>query len=169
MRANRYAGIVVVLGMIAVLCGTVSAGTGIVAGTRVTAAGAYPACTAPCECITEHAAGERWGADGYDYCSKTICGESADAMVQYYCLHQKGSTSVPTTTAPFMTTTAPAAVVQKTVQITSQTQVSSPEITVPSPSSTPPAAGAVTQKSPLSIATLLAAIGAVVLAGVCRE
>ena len=172
MIANRYVGIVVVLGMTVVLCGTVSAGTGIVAETQKMSVGAYPVCTAPCECITEHTAAERWGAEGYEMCSKTICGESVDAMVQYYCLHQKKSTTIPTTTAPALSTTAMAAVSQRTVQVPAKTQDSSAtEPANPSPSFTSPAAGAATQKSPVGIATILAAIGAVMLvaAGMRRK
>jgi len=49
--------------------------------------------------MSETAAIQRWGADGWERCSKTVCGQSADAMVQYYCIHQSGS-SVSSVSAP---------------------------------------------------------------------
>ena len=166
MIGNRYIWIILILGMAAVMFGTVSAATGIVAETQATSVGDYPACTAPCECIAESTAAARWGANGYDQCSKTICGQSADAMVQYYCFHQVGNTvAAPAVTTTAVTMTVLTTVSQETVQAPVQTQVSSAEITTnPSPSSTLPAAGAVTQKSPVGIATILAAIGADLLA-----
>ena len=89
---QQYVRILLILGMVAVMCGTVSAeGMGIIAETHETSGVSEPVCTAPCECISLTDAMHRWGADGYDYCSKTVCGQSADAMVQYYCLHQSGS------------------------------------------------------------------------------
>lgn len=85
--------VMLILGMAAVMCGTVSAaGMGIVAEPHETSGVDAPACSAPCECMSLTQAMQRWGTDGYDYCSKTVCGQSADAMVQYYCLHQSGST-----------------------------------------------------------------------------
>lgn len=89
-----------VLGMVVLMCGVVpAAGVGIIAETHETSGVNAPACTAPCECISITDAMNRWGADGYDYCSKTVCGQSADAMTQYYCLHQAGS-SVAAPAAP---------------------------------------------------------------------
>ena len=163
---NQYVRILVVLGMVAVMFGTVSAATGIVAETQATSVGDYPVCTAPCECIAESTAALHWGAAGYEMCSKTICGQSADAMVQYYCFHQVGNTvAAPAVTMTAVTMTVLTTVSQETVQAPVQTQVSSAEVTAnPSPSSTLPAAGAVTQKSPVGIATILAAIGASLLA-----
>jgi hypothetical protein len=80
--------------MIAVMCGTVSAeGMGIIAETHETSGVNAPACSAPCECLSLTQAMQRWGTDGYDYCSKTVCGQSANADVQYYCLHQTGSSA----------------------------------------------------------------------------
>ena len=137
---NRYIRIFMVLGMIAVMCGTVSAEMGIVAETHVTSGVEAPVCTASCECISESAAIARWGVNGYEMCSKTICGQSADASVQYHCIHQVGSTASAATTvaaqAPVQSAAIPAA----------------------------PAAAGVTQKSPVGIATLLAAIGTAALA-----
>lgn len=130
---QKYARILFILGMIAVMCGTVSAeGMGIIAETRETSGVNAPACSAPCECLSLTQAMQRWGADGYDYCSKTVCGQSANADVQYYCLHQTGSSAA----AP-VSGQAPGGAV-------------------------PAAAG---QKSPAGIATVIAAIGGVLLAG----
>jgi len=92
MIMNRYVRILVVLGMVVFMGGVVNAaGVGIIAETHETSGVSAPGCTAPCECISLTEAMNRWGADGYDYCSKTVCGQSADAMTQYYCIHQAGS------------------------------------------------------------------------------
>jgi len=166
MMWNRYVRILVIFSMVAVMFGMGSAATGIVAETQAMSVGNYPVCSAPCECIAESTAALRWGAAGYQMCSKTICGQSADAMVQYYCIHQVGGTvAAPAVTTTAATTTALTTVSQQTVQAPVQTQVSSAEVTAnPSASSTWPAAGAVTKKSPVGIATSLAAIGAALLA-----
>jgi hypothetical protein len=141
MNGNRYVRIVVILGLVAGMCGTVSAaGMGIVAETHETLGVEAPVCTAPCECISESAAIARWGVNGYEMCSKTICGQSADAMVQYHCIHQAGSTVSGATTAP------------------AQAPARCAAIPVAS------AAAGVTQKSPVGIAPLLAAIGIAALA-----
>jgi hypothetical protein len=138
---NRYVRIVVVLGMVIFLCGVVNAdGVGIIAETHETSGVSAPVCTAPCECISESAAIAQWGVNGYEMCSKTICGQSADAMVQYHCIHQAASTVAGTTNAP------------------AQAPVSGTAIPAA------PAAAGVTQKSPVGIATILAAIGAAMLA-----
>jgi hypothetical protein len=104
MRWNQYIRIVMVLGMVALLCGAVhAAGVGIIAETQTISAGSYPVCTAPCECISENEAAQRWGTEGYDRCNKNVCGQSANAMTQYYCLHQIGgstSSSLTTCQAP---------------------------------------------------------------------
>jgi len=138
MMWNRYVRIVIVLGMVAVMCGTVSAAVGIGAETHVTSGVEAPACTAPCECMAESTAVAQWGVNGYEMCSKTICGQSADAMVQYHCIHQAASPASVATNAP--------------------TQVPVASAAIPAA----PAAG-VTQKSPVGVATILAAIGAVLL------
>jgi len=128
---QKYARILFILGMIAVMCGTVSAeGMGIIAEPHVTSGVDAPVCSAPCECLSLTQAMQRWGTEGYDYCSKTVCGQSANADVQYYCLHQTGSSAAPPVQAPG--------------------------------AAVPAAAG---QKSPAGIATVIAAIGAVLLAG----
>jgi hypothetical protein len=135
MKTIHCVRIIVVLGMVAVMCGTVSAaGMGIAAEPHVTSGVDAPACSAPCECMSLTQAMQRWGTEGYDYCSKTVCGQSANADVQYYCLHQTGSSAAPPAQVQAQGTAAP------------------------------PAAGA-GQKSPLGIATVIAAIGAALLAG----
>jgi len=122
--------------MAAFLCGTVSAaGMGIIAETHETSGVNAPVCSAPCECISITEAMHRWGDNGYDYCGKTVCGQSADAMVQYYCMHQVASS-------------APAAtLVQATAQAPAAAAPASPAAAVP------------TQKSPVSSATVLASLG----------
>jgi hypothetical protein len=158
----------VILGLIAVMCGAVSAATGVVAETQKMSVGAYPACTAPCECITENTAAIRWGAEGYEKCSKSICGQDAKGDIQYYCIHKIGSTvsattavsaSIGATTAPAVTITAPAAVSEETVNAPDTSAV-----VTATPSFTRPVTGAVTLKTPVGIATILAAIGAALLA-----
>jgi hypothetical protein len=137
---QKYVKILLILGMIAVMSGMVSAEMGIIAETHVTSGVEAPVCTAPCECISESTAIARWGVNGYEMCSKTICGQSADASVQYHCIHQAGSTASAATTVP------------------AQAPVQSAAIPAA------PAAAGVTQKSPVGIAPLLAAIGTAVLA-----
>ena len=138
---QKYGKILLILIMLAAMCGVVNAAMGIVAETHETSGVSAPVCTAPCECMAESTAIAQWGVNGYEMCSKTICGQSADAMVQYHCIHQSASTAAP------VATTAPA-------------QVPVQSAAVPS---APPAAG-ITQKSPVGIATILAAMGAALLA-----
>ncbi len=146
MVGNRYVGIILILGMVAILCGTVgAAGVGIIAETHVTSGVSAPVCTAPCECMAESAAIAQWGVNGYEMCSKTVCGQSADAMVQYHCIHQVGSMTSVATTAP------------------AQVPVSSTAIPAA------PVAAGITQKSPVGIVTILAAIGAALLAAGSRK
>ena len=90
--------VLLILGMIAVMCGAVSAATSIGAENENPGLGSPNVCTAPCECISMNQAAQRWGAEGYETCSKSICGQSADAMTQYYCIHQIGGTSSPAVT-----------------------------------------------------------------------
>jgi hypothetical protein len=142
MRSNYSLRTVMVLLVLALLCGVVhAAGIGIVAETHETSGAGAPVCTAPCECISETAAIAKWGTTGYDKCSKTVCGQSADAMVQYYCFYQVGGAAPAATMAP--------------------AQVAAPAAAAPAAAA--PAAG-VTQKSPVNAATILAAIGAALLA-----
>jgi hypothetical protein len=143
MIVHGYIRIVLILGMVAVLCsapGAAVASMGIVAEPHETSGVDAPVCTAPCECMSESIATQRWGVNGYELCSKTICGQSADAMVQYHCIHQAWSTASEATTAP----------------------AQAPFSGTPIPATS--AAAGVTQKSPVGIATLVAAIGAVLLA-----
>ena len=161
MMGYRYVRIVLILGMVAVVCCTVSAvAVGVVAETRATLGSQYPVCTAPCECISESTAAMRWGAEGYEMCSKTICGQSADAMVQYYCIHQAGSAVSAATSATAATTTAPLTASQETVNAAVTTPA-----TVATMSPALLETGAVTRKSPVGIATILAVIGAVLVVG----
>jgi hypothetical protein len=147
MMENRNIRIVLILLMAVVLCsapGAAVASMGIIAETHETSGVEAPVCTAPCECMSESAAAQRWGVNGYELCSKTICGQSADAMVQYHCIHQAAGT-VPATNAP--------------------AQATVPGTAVPAA----PAAAATTQKSPAGVAALLAAIGTAVLAAGVRR
>jgi hypothetical protein len=95
---QQYVRIMLVLGMIAVMCGSASAATSIGATNENPGVGSPNVCTAPCECISLNEAAQRWGAEGYEMCSKSICGQSADAMTQYYCIHQIGGSSSPAVT-----------------------------------------------------------------------
>lgn len=182
MIMNQFVRIVVVLGMLAVMCGTVSAAMGIGATNENPSSGAaYPACPATCECISMNEAAQRWGAEGYELCSKSICGESANAMTQYYCIHQIGGSSGPssstkgsstliagTTTAPAAAaTTAQTAAVQQTVSAPAQTQVQTqapvnPATTVQTPYP-------IQTKSPVGITTIIVAISVVLLAFVVKR
>lgn len=87
--------ILLILGMIAIMGGTVSAATSIGATNENPGLGIPNACTAPCECISMNEAAQRWGAEGYETCSKSICGQSADANIQYYCIHPIGGSGSP--------------------------------------------------------------------------
>src|SRR5512133_2770222 len=98
MTMNRSIRIVVIIGILAVMCGIVSAAVGIGAENENPGVGSPNACTAPCECISMNEAAQRWGAEGYETCSKSICGQSANAMTQYYCIHQIGGSSAPAVT-----------------------------------------------------------------------
>jgi hypothetical protein len=136
MTGIRFVRIVLTLCMMAILCSAAgAAGMSVIAETHETSGVDAPVCTAPCECMSETAAIQRWGADGWDRCSKTVCGQSANANVQYYCLHQAGSSVAAGTRQPAQAPTV----------------------------STPVTAGA-TQKSPVTATTLLTAIGIALLA-----
>ena len=172
MMWDRYIRVLVILGMVAVMCGTVSAVMGVAAETQATSAGGYPVCTAPCECISESTAAIRWGAAGYERCDKTLCGQDARGDVQYYCFHKTGSTvsgttavsSVRVATATTAVTTAAVITTAPTAsQETVQVPVTSAAVTA-TPSSAWPETGAVTRKSPVGIGIILAAIGSALLA-----
>jgi hypothetical protein len=113
---------------------------GIIAETHETSGVSAPVCTAPCECMSLTQAMQRWGADGYDYCSKTVCGQSANADVQYYCIHQIASPATVATNAP--------------------AQAPAPAAAAPAA----PAAAGIQTKSPVGVATIIAAIGVALLA-----
>jgi hypothetical protein len=137
--------VLLILGMAVVTCGMVSAaGMGIIAETHVTSGMDAPVCTAPCQCMAESTAIAQWGVNGYEMCSKTICGQSADAMVQYHCIHQLGSSEGASAATPAAT------------QAMAQAPASA---AIPAA----PVAG-VTQKSPVNASTILAAIGVAFLA-----
>jgi hypothetical protein len=223
---QQYIRILLILGMLAAVCGTVSASVGVIAETQTIGIGVPPVCTAPCECISENEAAQRWGTEGYERCSKTICGQSPNADIPYYCLHQVGGTTSQSLTscqAPCecmgegaaqarwgangytqcsktmcgqdattggtfarycfrqwgstlviggAATTVPATVSQATVQPPAQTlaQMQQPAQTgaaapaTPTPSYNWPSPGAVQQRTPVGVATILAAIGAASLA-----
>ena len=101
--SEKQVRIIIILGIAAFLCGTVSAAVGIIAETQTIGTGVPPVCTGPCECVSENEAAQRWGTEGYERCSKTICGQSANADIPYYCMHQIGGTSSP----PLTTCQAP--------------------------------------------------------------
>lgn len=166
MMWDRYIGILVIFLMAAAICGTVSAATGIVANTRAMAVGNYPVCTAPCECISENTAGIRWGAQGYEKCSKTICGQDEDGTIQYYCIHKIGST-VPETTA---TATVRIATATTTVPVAASQETENAPVTsaaVPAtPSPARPAGVSFLPKIPVGSATIIAAVGIALLAAV---
>jgi len=165
MKRDAYIRIAIIIGMVAVMCGTVSAGVGIVVQTQATSVGEYPVCTAPCECISESTASLRWGAEGYEKCSKTICGQDNGGNVQYYCIHQVGGTVAASATAIATVTTTLAAGTAATGAV-QDTMVNAPgtSIAIPAtPSSAWPAADAVPQKTPAGIFTIFAAAGVALL------
>lgn len=55
-----------------------------------------PVCQAPCECMAKSAADAKWGANGYDQCSQTKCGQAPTlaAVIPYYCYKPKPVTPV---------------------------------------------------------------------------
>lgn len=139
MKRNGFVRIVLILLVLAFLCGSVTAvGVGIVAETHETSGAVAPACPAACECMSETAAIAKWGTTGYESCSKTICGQSADAMVQYYCFHPIGGAAPAATNKP--------------------AQAAAPAAAAPAAPAAP--AAAATQKSPVESATVIASVGA---------
>jgi hypothetical protein len=139
---NRYVRILLVLGMIAIAGGAVHAAEiNVGTETHETSGALAPACSVSSdECISESAAIQKYGVNGYEMSGKTICGQSADAMVQYYCIHPVGG-AVP-------------AAGSATESHTALSGTAAPAV---------PAAAAVTQKSPVDIFIILAAIGAALL------
>lgn len=91
--------ILFIIGMIAAICGTAGAVSIGAENPNPSDGGEYFVCTGACECISENEAAARWGPEGYERCNKNVCGQSANAMIQYYCIHQiGGSTSSAVTT-----------------------------------------------------------------------
>ena len=62
-----------------------------------TTTAAAPVCQAPCECLSEGAAQQKWGANGYTQCSRTPCGRAptATAVIPYYCYKPVTTTTTP--------------------------------------------------------------------------
>jgi hypothetical protein len=133
-----------------------AAAMSVIAETQTTSGSVYPVCTAPCECISESEAAARWGAEGYEMCSKSICGQTDDAMIQFYCIHRKGGAA------------APAAVTTTVMETTLQQTMPAPATSAAPLAVTPPAgttpAPIETKKSPVGAVVIPAVIGAVVLA-----
>jgi hypothetical protein len=133
-----------------------------------TSSPAVTTCQAPCECLSDAGAQFRWGANGYTQCSKTTCGQETtnSGTVARYCYRQFGSTLLIGGAA----TTAATAATQQTVQVPAQTQVQTlvqtqePVQATPSPTYSWPTPAPIQTKSPVGIATILAAIGIVLLA-----
>jgi hypothetical protein len=95
--------ILLIVGMIAAICGTAGAVSIGAENPNPSAGGEYYVCTGACECISENEAAARWGPEGYERCNKNVCGQSANAMIQYYCIHPIGgavSSAVTTCQAP---------------------------------------------------------------------
>jgi hypothetical protein len=129
---------------------------------------AVTTCQAPCECLSEGGAITKWGTNGYTQCTKTTCGQEATTggAVARYCFRQFGSTLLfggATTTAPTAAATiAQTSSVQQTVNVPAQTQVQTLANTAPpTPLQTP---YPIQTKAPVGIATIIAAIGVVLLA-----
>jgi len=74
-----------------------------------------PACQAPCECLSEAAAKDKWGTNGYTQCSQTPCGRTvtAAAVIPFYCFQKKAVTLGQRRDIPLVTTTL--AVIRKPV------------------------------------------------------
>lgn len=107
MSGVRYVrAAIVCLGMIAVLCNTAGAATTGVEPVAIqyaqimTTVTPPPVCNAPCECMPQSGAEERWGANGYTQCSRTPCGRAttAAAAIPYYCFRPLDTAT--TTAAP---------------------------------------------------------------------
>ncbi len=107
-KRKNPVGIIAVTLALLVVCGTAGAAS-LVANpviaktinpadyTLVTATTAAPACQAPCECMAQAGAVEKWGANGYSQCSQTPCGRAAvaGAVIPYYCFRPLATTTTP--------------------------------------------------------------------------
>jgi len=103
MMGNRYFGILVVLGLLAVVCSPAGAAAALQTvnyAQLVTTTTAAQVCAAPCECMAQSGAIAKWGANGYTQCSKTICsrGPVNGVITPYYCF--RPLVTVTTTAAP---------------------------------------------------------------------
>jgi len=90
MMGERYFRILLIIGLFAAMCGAASAATepaSVRYAQLVTPTMTPPACTAPCECMANGSAQEKWGVNGYTQCSQTPCGQAATtvAVIPYYC------------------------------------------------------------------------------------
>jgi len=63
---------------------------------------AAPLCPAPCECMAQSAAADKWGANGYQQCSQTPCSRAVlgNSVVPYYCYHQSATTTTSACPSP---------------------------------------------------------------------
>lgn len=95
-----------VLGVLVLVCSAAGAETApqlikyvTVTIPPTTATTPAPACQAPCECMAQGSAQERWGPNGYTQCSETPCGraQTVTAVIPYYCFRPLVT---PTTPAP---------------------------------------------------------------------
>lgn len=85
-----------------------------------------PACQAPCECMAQGAAQEKWGANGYSQCSQTPCGRAATtaAVIPYYCFKPVTISSKPVlepvtlNRSPVMVTTTSPVLVHVSASVT---------------------------------------------------
>ena len=133
-------------------------------------------CQAPCECLSDAGALLRWGVNGYTQCSKTTCGQETtnSGTVARYCYRQFGSAlligGAAATTAGAAPTASTQASVQAPVQTQPPVQAQPPAAPVnPSPAATLQTPYPIQTKSPVGIATILAAIGMVLLAVIARR
>src|SRR5512147_1684138 len=110
MTQYQYLRIIAIFLVAVMISAGGAAAMSVIAETQTISNEEHPVCTAPCECISEHEAATRWGAEGYEMCSKSICGQTADAMLQFYCIHQKRGTVSREVVSP----TAPATTLQGT-------------------------------------------------------
>ncbi len=164
MKQDQLFRIAAILAAAVIFCAGGAAAMSVIAETKAVSDAGYPACTAPCICISESEAADRWGAEGYEMCSKTICGQTADAMIQFYCIHQIGAVAVTVAASPVATpaVTTPAETTARPPAFTTPATTPLPAV-VTSPAAIP-------TKSPSGAAAAAAALaGAVILAALCRK
>lgn len=95
MRLTQYGRILVVLGVLLFIYGAAGAApvqpltritlVNTISTTTTTTAAA--SCTAPCECMAQGSAQEKWGPNGFTKCSEAPCGQAptVSAVIPYYC------------------------------------------------------------------------------------